>query len=394
MFLFEHHWYLAYLIKVSKLSTGALFSWDNESKKVTGPKYIFRAHILARFKLLIVLVNILVLLAQDFYFKHQSENEKSSADEVALVAILQNCCLSLVLLITLNVHSSIIPAYINGHLDFKNIFNREQKIAPTVLEKLNIAFAYSAGFMTFPFVVVFLYAIHWYSPCKPSLPGYWLLMECGSRDSLWNEWLIPIKPILFASNHLILQMSMSSFPICCAAFLVFGTLSFRNYMISYKQMCKLEGFLNVKTITIYRRIQVLSIYMNEIQRWGLTGNGAISVVLVFTFNLTGLVRALGKSADPVMISFFLFLIGCACVWNSAGLGAQANIHTTSLEVLQDLRQCCRANRCMHGKWLQTFYRSCSTVKVGLGSINFIERSTPLTILSYSVDCTVNFLLLE
>lgn len=112
---------------------------------------------------------------------------------------------------------------------------------------------------------------------------------------------------------------------------------------------------------------------------------------MFCFNLTGLVRTLSQDVDMVTILLFLLELGGPCVWITAGLGAQANTHTTSELVLLELRQKCKGVK--GAKFLVRFYSSCRVIKVGMGSINYIDKATPLTVLDYCIASTVNFLLL-
>lgn len=151
-----------------------------------------------------------------------------------------------------------------------------------------------------------------------------------------------------------------------------------------------------KTVHAYRRIQLLNILMNEFQRWGFTGNGVISIVVIFFFNLTGLVRSLSKGGSLVTTAFFLLEISLASFWLVRRLGAQAAVYTASKDVLDSLKikrkQVAASN--MQRKWVQRFMQSSSAIRVNVCSVAFVDRDTPLTILNFSMDCTVNFLLLQ
>lgn len=240
MFLFNHVRYLRLITKSCGFTTGSLFSWDKTTGRVIGTKSLSRTRFLLKLKLLLQLANVFAIFLQDMYLQKQTGRNRSSSDQQIVSALIQNFGMCIILLFTLYNHGAIIPAYINGHLDFRNIFSRSDTIVSTTLEKLNTCFGYFNSLMVPLFEVLFLHALHWLSPCKASLVGYWLKEGCGTlqKESSWNNWHLLVKVFVFLWNFYIIHLTISLFSFCFAGVLIFSTLSFRTYMISYQKLCQ------------------------------------------------------------------------------------------------------------------------------------------------------------
>lgn len=169
--------------------------------------------------------------------------------------------------------------FINGIIEFSEKYQDEiQSYAATtkttLLEKISTGYSFGLFPALFFTPINFYYGIHWESPCKPSLAGYWLLPECSAltwnsvliQGSLQNYLGIGFKFRIFLFN----QWAMS-FGLYLCLFIVTGLLvpcpfELCKFLDVYYKMCEKAKDSNMvyETGLVYRKIQVLLQLLNHI----------------------------------------------------------------------------------------------------------------------------------
>lgn len=183
-----------------------------------------------RFHLLIVLI-----LAYGGYFKYRKYLQSHSQlvwTEEMLFAI------TLVVMIWANLYvrecqakSSQICFYINSLLNYPKL-NIEKCIKYSNMEKLNILYIYSAFCSVSVVPALYIYALHWCNPCKPTIAGFWLLSECRSPLNITTQWFLRkiLKFGILYTNHWMWNFGMNVSLIAVCGIMVLSTMTLRRYI--------------------------------------------------------------------------------------------------------------------------------------------------------------------
>lgn len=103
---------------------------------------------------------------------------------------------------------------------------------------INLYFAYASllGIVSVPFV--FVYGIHWSDPCKPSLVGYFMLLECqlGSASLATRHWFwgfvgVFQKVALLCLNHYFWAFGINALAMTFTNAMILCTVSFVRSII-------------------------------------------------------------------------------------------------------------------------------------------------------------------
>lgn len=137
--------------------------------------------------------------------------------------------------------------------------------------------------------------------------------------------------------------------------------------------------------------------MNDIQQKVMVTSVISAGIWVHCLALNVLIKMPDENNNMLFAGIFLFLTLQAAGTISVVVGGWAQVNIQSEYIFQQLSWKLTESE-MHGKRsvhkLRKFYRSCSYVRVKFGSLNYIERVTPLKCMAISLDLTVNLLLLR
>lgn len=293
---------------------------------------------------------------------------------------------------------STLKVYINGHLNLKRAFEMQNQsqniIRVSMLEKLSLLFSYllTPICLLTPYLVV--YGVHIRIPCKSSLAGFWLLAECGFRDL--GHFNILVKLTVFLVNHWIWWLVMH-IPPFVGNIVVFGALEFTQYINGFKLMCCETLLCNSTIVMFYRNMQVLAVFMNEIQQWCINSITALFVVVLQAVSLAALTRQSWTAKYFVSVLFFLYALITSVIVKVGVFGLFARVNIQSEEMIKLLSKRYGRyirNRTSNKKQCLCFYKSCNNIKVRFGSINYVDRLTPLNFIDFSNTLTVNLLLVK
>ncbi|CAL8069315.1 unnamed protein product [Orchesella dallaii] len=243
----------------------------------------------------------------------------------------------------------------------------------------------------------------WVQPCFPGNFGYMFYAECKSQifSSGWttymNSWVeVAVKIILVWFSSTCALFMFSTFTLVVAQFTCVFSFCYRNYLI-YLQ--NIMGLLKQqKTICdeqrndliIYKQIQVLLIHHNCIHQSLIVVvllNQAMFVVIVGLFLIIGMYTRLEIAQQLLFVVLgFDALLVLVVVFGILGLVYVSSMKTLEIgKEIQILRK---------DPWARRYIRSWPPLKIGLGSVNFIDKLTGLVSVDFSVNQTVNLLMMD
>ncbi len=405
----EHISYFGLLCTISRL-TGSLLVRYNKTKKVIElVPHFQRNHIFLRLKCLLNAFSVTAIVIQSYYYFIKDSNllpEKSELNYEKFLVLINTAYVPFFLftVVTFCKHSSFLVSYLNGHLQLCTYFHEIKKQGfieskPVFSEKLNIFIAYTStpSLIIFPFLNVF--GLHWISPCKPSLIGYWLLPECeqSSKDSEINGWNFGFKFVIFSLNLWARAFLVYLMPFIFSGVYTFCTLSFQNYLKVFTWQASSKNKFDEETRKTYRSVQVLASIMIDAKLNIILGVVSMCVVIMQAACLASFVKfSRENSSNGAGILFFSAMVW-VCGWFTMGvLGMQAGVYQESKGGLRKGKGNCLAKNMTtyERKLRQRFLTSCFPIRVGFGSINFVDRLTPLVCIDFANDLTVNLLLLK
>ncbi len=127
--------------------------------------------------------------------------------------------------------------YVNGILQFQNKYRSNGLFAtmitrkPSLIERMNVCFAYAFCSSVISLPVAFIYGLHWTNPCKPSIIGYQLISECHEPGNT-NKWIRSLswKLLVFAINHWTWSFTLNVSLFVVSGIQVLCTLSLRGFI--------------------------------------------------------------------------------------------------------------------------------------------------------------------
>lgn len=109
-----------------------------------------------------------------------------------------------------------IVQFCNGLFQFDEIYPITGKGSRIPLKiKINMVMVYCMSLSAVAFPPGYAYGLHWWSPCKSSLVGYWIIPECSLiQCPKFAETLI--KCVVLLINHWLWSLSMHGGTFCVA----------------------------------------------------------------------------------------------------------------------------------------------------------------------------------
>ncbi len=134
--------------------------------------------------------------------------------------------------------------YVNGVVQLSKLTKKVSgsKSSPsTLITKLDLAFAKTLTPNIAAYPVFFVFGLHWLSPCKPSLAGYFIIPECttnfqsGYENSLSN---ILVKFVICLMNSWSWTAGLFCAGFCTAGIVVLCNLSFGDFLLAFEELSK------------------------------------------------------------------------------------------------------------------------------------------------------------
>lgn len=144
-----------------------------------------------------------------------------------------------------------------------------------------------------------------------------------------------------------------------------------------------------KVVVLFRAIHLLTINLNSFHQKYMSIVKMLALIGISTTSLFAVIRLSSVLLWQEILVYcmaalesFIAIIFC--------IGAMASVYSTSNFVMQN---CGGVVRFQRNGWFRRHYTSWQVLCVKLGSVNYIDRYTPLVLLETAVEELVNLLLL-
>lgn len=402
---------LKQLCTIARLTNSLPIKWSKSHQKF----YFINNHVFQLKKLAIkcslIFTTVLVICFQLYYssFSNLSSLFKSSGYILDFSEIFQIYLVLLMvaympayilILFVLNRATPHVVNYINGHIHLSKLFWKSNAYIgfpkTTLVHKLNIFIAYCLAPWCILAPLIVIFGIHWYSPCKPSLVGYWLLHECKEIGLSSTYPMLTFlsqqafKFIIFTFNYWAHTTLFSIAPLLFSGLLIFCSMNLERFI----QVLKLSKFTS-DFMTNYRSIQVLSSILLDVRLSVILGVLSVSLVVAQAFCLTIFTSLLTDKRLNTISNIFFVVSFMGCFYSLMGiLGIQSRVYTASKQMIIANKQCITMDKGRPKRMKLQYLRSCYPIKIGLNLVNFVDRVTPLVCIDYANDLTVNLLLVR
>jgi|GEM_PF-6671119 len=236
-------------------------------------------------------------------------------------------------------------------------------------------------------------------PCCPGNFGYQLFFECCFQK--FPSFLTLSKISLAAYSALQFACSVSIIPLVNTQFGYVFCYCFQNYLKYFQYLYNCSGSKlsrifnksgdkNSQVLLVYRQIQLLIQQQNEIHQHFIVVGMLFMASLGVTVALYVTITLINQGTSLIQILFF-FAVGLDCFLIMVVLsGMQGRVYTTSEETLRLSKQ---PGKFQKNAWAKRVIRSFQPLKIGFGSVNFFDRFTGINVFQFSIDQTVNLLLM-
>lgn len=251
--------------------------------------------------------------------------------------------------------------YINGLLNFLQKFPVlvNMKRSTLLIEGVNVLFAVGVFFNVNATGVILIYLFHWVNPCKGSLIGYWLLVECSNGDSLETPWMqiIP-KGGLLLGNHLLWNFGCSACIFVMTCILNVGILILidctKIFYWRYKEACNLDKAS--EAMLLCREIQILANLNNDIQQGAMITIILIDSILLLAVALVALINLMNMSHIDVLSCVLSgLLVVQTCIMILATFGGMSELHKESKKVSRGVKWLNREGSKTGRKWQDRYF---------------------------------------
>jgi hypothetical protein len=251
--------------------------------------------------------------------------------------------------------------------------------------------AYSCSATIFSYVVPFVLSI--LLMVKQRTPPFigWLLWRSDDESVLKAGFLSFVNWLMLSG-----LIAANVFGIVYGTLLKLYALFVHLRLLSQKSNCrKVVPFISTQTIesniSIYRQVQLLAMMFNECYQWIFFTWFLLLLYFMMSVNVYAFVKF--HSEISLMDCFILMnscvqgLVFVIILGSVAGLGSFTFLHDRYQERVW------MGNPSVYGNLrLRKKLRSCSGIKIRIGSVNFVDRLTPFSTCSLCLKVTVRLLM--
>ncbi len=246
---------------------------------------------------------------------------------------------------------------------------------------------------------------YWMAPCLPSNFGFFLIPQCNPYrlSNETNVYFNLLTKLFVTTISAILPFTLLTAFILEFQFSFMICYCIKNYLLYYKSVLKLlNGSYEhnlahsryttdlQRNVLMFRNIQILLIHFNEYHAKYLVVVKIIGQALFITLGIYSFIRL----SNVLPVAQFL-VYGVGILDSLIGVifcyGMKAQVFSVS-GALKTQNKNSVSRNLLRSKWFQRYFRSCPQLKVKIGSVNFVDEFTPLSIISLSLGQLVNFLL--
>jgi len=253
-----------------------------------------------------------------------------------------------------------------------------------------------------PVLIPCLAVRFWLKPCEPYAPGFWILDECTkNNDKLWNFFTLTgsIATIYWLFFCLLFTWALTKllandfFVLYQFVFVIAACIKYYLDNILVHVGNPRKELSNLEMIRVYRRLQLMMRFFN-----GVNQNYFIPILL-FAIGVAYVIPAFAFISLKGEMSIPQFVIMGSAIGQVViclfGCGIFGGIYENSSEALHAFRKKnflleSKKERKICSKFVQSF----APMKVMIGSVNFVDKLTPITLFDYFLGILVDLLLLK
>ncbi len=295
--------------------------------------------------------------------------------------------------------------FLNSLLDFAKRNKVTQNYAPkfrSLNEFLNLMYfpmGIATGIVLSP---CFVLGFHWTNPCKTSLILSFLLKECSGEigDGLGTMEFLAfaiVKAGVFLANIWVWYFGINGHIFLVSTVHILGPMLMRDAIELFWK--KFESGTNIQSNSeIYRKLQMFIVLLNSIQQ---NCFAVLLVSLLFIMSVClGLLVKFSNEMSEEVSPIMMLTLGITVIDSMFGilviLGGMVEVFRTSKKKLVVTKVVIAQTNMSRfdRRWAKRFWRSCTIIKIKFGENNFFDELTPLRCLDFSLNLTVQVLLLS
>lgn len=253
------------------------------------------------------------------------------------------------------------------------------------------------GIFTYPVIVICSWLLMFFAPCFPGNFGYKFLNECDETildQYIWKQGVFKLAITSFSIY--IFLFSLGAMVIEVTLFTAFHCYCLQNYL--WLMLRKLETEFNRgsssgvrKVMRMYKEIEIMVICYNEIHSGALSLGNVWLICLLFVLSFYGLTGLYSKLILPLIFICAVVAIDMIVMIFEVDGGLKCGVHKVSKAVITKAKvKTCGGKT----KGLRHHLKSWRVLRIYLSSVNFYDEHTPLTIMGFNIDQTINLLMLK
>jgi len=289
-----------------------------------------------------------------------------------------------------------------SHLNYCSALILGVPVFITSTEKRLLQFIFLQGMGATPMYVIGFILRRWFTPCNAVTPAYFLLPECSKVGIMDSQWTIASSGMLLCICSvfgwlLADALGIYMFHIVYISFMqAFSLASYMKYFRgSLNSRSVGHRLLRCKILRMYRELQILNRYYNNLQQT-LFIYVALIIITISVITGTYILIAFGLKINLHEMLLFLTLAVVGLVLLLGFFSVAAKVNSEAAEGIQHVRSkvipFILDKRGI--KWTELYWRSLYPLKVFIGYANFVEKSTPFTLLNFCLNQIVSLLLID
>ncbi|CAL8122142.1 unnamed protein product [Orchesella dallaii] len=275
----------------------------------------------------------------------------------------------------------------------------------TNLDKLIVNFKQLNGLIATPVLGISYAVQRWLNPCQSTTFAWTILVECSSERQSEAGW--KLKSLVYLTGISLFSFGVAlyligAFAFQGAEFLFVSCYCLISYIKNLSTALDNNGKDNIERVLgRYRQIQILEGFFNWIYQDVVTPY-TLNIFIMATIISTYVMISMGTQLSiPHVILFSCVLFNSlACIVLEFGAFGLVHVESTKLlryikeKLIPDLETNCKnSSERFKVKVVKKLVVSLCILKVRIGSVNFVEKTTPMAILDFCLGQIVNLLLM-
>jgi len=260
-------------------------------------------------------------------------------------------------------------------------------------------FMFVVGIFASPFGTGAYFLQRWLYPCDAATLGYFLFPEC-SNVATHTKWGFQSSfglfiICIFVSWQFTDAIGIFGFHVITIMFVqAFFFSAYLRWIQIYLLNTLTDPMKRCRALRMYRELQILNRYYNKLQQNVFV---FVAMFLITVAVITGLyiLIAFGSKIKLHEVLLFSCLSFDGLVVILVGFSAMGNVNEGAVKAIHHVKMMIPfVSGTRDRKWVGKYWRSLLPLKVYIGEVNFVDKMTPFTLLSFCLDKIVNLLLVD